>query len=127
MANKNLQGIKKFRFFVEDKSEEPDKNQKFLKPNLNDMIPTTLRIYDKYYYVSGQLKEDKLTNNTKLFRIAKVHPIGKIIEEYVPFTDCIIDFDIIKIDNKPYLIAIGTDLKSKEDKSTAQAEIKPNK
>ena len=127
MANKNLQGIKKFRFFGEDKSEEPDKNQKFLKPNLNDMIPTTLRIYDKYYYVSGQLKEDKLTNNTKLFRIAKVHPIGKIIEEYVPFTDCIIDFDIIKIDNKPYLIAIGTDLKSKEDKSTAKAEIKPNK
>ena len=53
--------------------------------------------------------------------------LQKILEEYAAFTDSIIDFDIIKFDNKPYLVVIGTDLKSKEDKSEAKAEIKTNK
>ena len=48
MANKNLQGIKKFKFFNEEKIEDADKNQKFLSYNLNHLTPTTLRIYDKY-------------------------------------------------------------------------------
>ena len=127
MANKNLQGIKKFNFFKEEKIEDADKNQKFLPYNLNHLTPTTLRIYDKYYYVSGKLKEDKSANKQNLFRIVKVNQSGKLLEEYVPFTDSIIDFDIIKFDNKPYIVAIGTDLKSKEDKSQAKAKINPNK
>ena len=125
MTNKNLQGIKKFKFFEPEKPEELE-GQKPLYYSLNDMIPITLRIHDKYYYVAGKLKGDKRTNNTKLFRIVKVHPIGKIIEEYIPFTDCIIDFDIVKSEGKPYFVVIGTDLKNKDDKSTAKVEIKGN-
>ena len=125
MTNKNLQGIKKFKFFEPEKPEELE-GQKPLYYSLNDMIPITLRIYDKYYYVAGKLKGDKRTNNTKLFRIVKIHPIGKIIEEYIPFTDCIIDFDIVKSEGKPYFVVIGTDLKNKDDKSTAKVEIQGN-
>ena len=125
MANKNLQGIKKFKFFEIEKPEELE-NQKPLHYTLNDMIPITLRVYDKYYYVAGNLKGDKKTNNTKLFRIVKVHPTGKIIEEYVPFTDSIINFDIVKLEVKSYFVVIGTDLKNKDDKSKATAEIKGN-
>ena len=125
MTNKNLQGIKKFKFFEPEKPEELE-GQKPLFYSLNEMTPVTLRIHDKYYYVAGKIKGDKRTNNTKLFRIVKVHPIGKIIEEYIPFTDCIIDFDIVKSEGKPYFVVIGTDLKNKDDKSTAKVEIKGN-
>ena len=125
MTNKNLQGIKKFKFFEPEKPEELE-GQKPLFYSLNEMTPVTLRIHDKYYYVAGKIKGDKRTNNTKLFRIVKVHPIGKIIEEYIPFTDCIIDFDIVKLEGKPYFVVIGTDLKNKDDKSTAKVEIKGN-
>ena len=125
MTNKNLQGIKKFKFFEPEKPEELE-GQKPLYYSLNDMIPITLRIYDKYYYVAGKLKGDKRTNNTKLFRIVKIHPIGKIIEEYIPFTDCIIDFDIVKSEGKPYFVVIGTDLRNKDDKSEAKIEILGN-
>ncbi len=125
MTNKNLQGIKKFKFFEPEKPEELE-GQKPLYYSLNDMIPITLRIYDKYYYVAGKLKGDKRTNNTKLFRIVKIHPIGKIIEEYIPFTDCILDFDIVKSEGKPYFVVIGTDLRNKDDKSEAKIEILGN-
>ena len=125
MANKNLQGIKKFKFFEPEKPDEPDKQKGIY--TLNEMVPVTFRVYDKFYYVSGKLKGDKKTNNTKLFRIAKVLPNGKVITEYVPFTDSIIDFDIIKSEEKTYLVAIGTDLRSKEDESQSKAEIKENK
>ena len=47
MNNKNLQGIKKFKFF-EDKPEEFDKNQKFLSYNLNDIIITYSRYYNTF-------------------------------------------------------------------------------
>ena len=125
MTNKNLQGIKKFKFFEPEKPEELE-GQKPLYYSLNDMIPITLRIYDKYYYVAGKLKGDKRTNNTKLFRIVKIHPIGKIIEEYIPFTDCIIDFDIVKSEGKLYFVVVGTDLRNKDDKSEAKIEILGN-
>ena len=125
MTNKNLQGIKKFKFFEPEPPEQLE-NQKPLHYTLNEMTPVTLKVHDKFYYVSGRLKGDKKTNNTKLFRIAKVHPTGKIVEEYIPFTDCILDFDIQKYEGKPYIIAIGTDLRNNDDKSEAKAEIKGN-
>ena len=125
MTNKNLQGIKKFKFFEAEKPEELE-NQKPLHYSLNDMVPVTFRVFDKYYYVSGKLKGDKNTKNTKLFRIVKIHPIGKIIKEYVPFTDSILDFDIIQIEGKTYFVVIGTDLRNKEDISKSNAEIKGN-
>ena len=125
MTNKNLQGIKKFKFFEPEPPEQLE-NQKPLHYTLNEMTPVTLKVHDKFYYVSGRLKGDKKTNNTKLFRIAKVHPTGKIVEEYIPFTDCILDFDIQKYEGKPYIVAIGTDLRNNDDKSEAKAEIKGN-
>ena len=91
------------------------------------MIPVTFRIHEKYYYVSGKLKEGKNFHPQKPFIIAKMHPSEKIIEEYFPFTDCIIDFDFVKFENTTYLVAIGTDFKNKEVKSTAKAEIQENK
>ena len=118
--NNNLKGINKFRFFD---IEEPEKlnNQKTLQYSLNDMVPISFKVYEKYYYVAGKLKND---NNP--FKIVKIHPSGKIIEEYIPFTDSIIDFDIVKSEDKLYFIVIGTDLRNKDDKSKATAEIKEN-
>ena len=118
--NINLKGINKFKFFDIEKPENLE-NQKPLKYSLNDMVPISFKIYEQYYYVAGKLKEE---NNP--FRIVKINPLGKIIEEYVPFTDSIIDFDIVKLEDKPYFVVIGTDLKNKDDKSTATAEIKGN-
>ena len=118
--NSNLKGIKKFAFFEIEKPESLE-NQEPLKYSLNDIIPITLRIYDKYYYLAGKLKDDK-----NPFKIVKIHPSGKIIKEYIPFTDCIIDFDIIKSEGNPNFVIIGTDLRNEKDKSTAKAEIKGN-
>ena len=125
--NAGLKGVKKFKFFEQEKSEKFDEKEKSLNYNLSDMIPVTFRIHEKYYYVSGKLKEDKNFHPQKPFIIAKMHPSEKIIEEYFPFTDCIIDFDFVKFENTTYLVAIGTDFKNKEVKSTAKAEIQGNK
>ena len=122
MNNKNLQGIKKFKFF-EDKPEEFDKNLKFLSYNLNDISIAYSKYYDKFLYISGKPKNSKKFPNPNLFRILKVHPCGKIIEEYIPFTDCIISFDIINNEGKPYLVALGTDLR-KGEKPKPEVEIK---
>ena len=127
MANKNLQGIKKFKFFTE-KNDEFD-NQKvgpFLPYSLNDISPIAFKIFDKSYYVAGKLKSDRRTKDTNLFRIVKVNPLGKVIDEYIPFTDSILDFDIVKFEGTPYFVVLGTDLKSKEEKSQANVEIKEN-
>ena len=109
MINKNLVGIKRYRFF---ETEKPQKlsDESGLNFTLNDMIPFSFKIYDNYYYVIGKLKKDEKTNNEKLFRIFKVHPCGKIINQYIPYTDSILDFTIIQIpDGKAYLILLGTD------------------
>ena len=126
MNNKNLQGIKKFKFFEVEKPEEPEAGQKFLGYSLNEVTISSFKFYNKFYYVSGKLKSDKRTDNTKLFRILKVHSNGKILEEYIPFTDSIIDFYLINNEGKPYIVALGTDLRNKDDKSEAQIEIKGN-
>ena len=56
-----------------------------------------------------------------------MHPCGKIINQYIPYTDSILDFTIIQIpDGKAYLILLGTDLKKEDDKSKAIIEIKDN-
>ena len=126
MINKNLVGIKRYRFF---ETEKPQKlsDESGLNFTLNDMIPFSFKIYDNYYYVIGKLKKDEKTNNEKLFRIFKVHPCGKIISQYIPYTDSILDFTIIQIpDGKAYLILLGTDLKKEDDKSKAIIEIKDN-
>ena len=93
--NAGLKGIKKFKFFEQEKPEESDKAEKPLNYTLNDIVPINLKIYEKYYYVLGKLKENKVSKNKKPFIIAKINPSENIIEEYAPFTDCIIDFDII--------------------------------
>ena len=125
MANKNLQGIKKFKFFSEEKAEDIDQ-MKPLPYTLSDITPIKFHIYDKYYYVACKLKSDKKNNGIKLFRIVKINPLLKIVEEYVPFTDSILDFEISNLEGKPYFVVMGTDLKNKEDKSEAKAEITPN-
>ena len=123
MNNKNLQGIKKFKFF-EEKPEEFDKSQKCLSYNLNDISIAYSKYYDKFLYISGKPKKNKKAPNPNQFRIVKVHSSGKIIEEYIPFTDCIISFDIINNEGKPYLVALGTDLRKGEISKSEIVEIK---
>ena len=118
-----LKGIKKFSFF---EIEKPGKleNQRALNYSLNDMAPVAFKICNKYYYVAGKLKSD--SHNNILFRIVKIHPSGKIIREYTPFTDSIIDFDIIKRGEKIYFVIIGTDLRNEGDKSSSKVDINEN-
>ena len=120
--NAGLKGIKKFKFFEQEKPEESDNAEKPLNYTLNDIVPINLKIYEKYYYVLGKLKENKVSKNKKPFIIAKINPSENIIEEYAPFTDCIIDFDIIYFQHIPYLVVIGTDLGNNEEESTAKIE-----
>ena len=118
-----LKGIKKFTFFEIEKPKKCE-NQKILY-SLNDITPIKLAICDKYYYALGQLKSNKQ------FGIFRIHPSGKIIKEFNPYTDCIIDFEIIKSQDKLYFVVLGTDLRTEQDQSIANAEIngsdKPNK
>ena len=118
--NSNLKGIKKFAFFEIEKPESLE-NQDSLNYSLSDITPVTLRVYDKYYFMAGKVKDD-----AKSFKIMKIHPSGKIIEEYIPFTDCIIDFDIIKTGGNPYFVILGTDLRNENDSSKAKVDIKGN-
>ena len=124
MNNKNLQGIKKFKFF-EDKPEEFDKNQKFLGYNLSDISIAYSKYFNKFLYIAGKPKKDKKAPNPNLFRIVKVHSSGKILEDYIPFTDSIISFDIINNEGRPFLVALGTDLR-KGEKSKSEIKIKGN-
>ena len=122
MNNKNIQGIKKFKFFTE-KTEEIDKNQKFLDYSLNDMTIGYAKMYNKFFYISGKLKKAKKPKAQRLFRIGKFNSSGKVIEEYIPFTDSIISFDIINNEGKPFLVALGTDLRNKDDQSKSEIKI----
>ena len=126
-SNKNLEGIKRFRFFKAEPSQKL-KDGEGLGFTLNDMIPISFKIYENYFYILGKLKKEDEKNNTKLFRIFKMHQSGKILEQYIPFSDCIIDFSIMKSNiEKSYLVTIGTDLRNQEEnKSIATAEIKEN-
>ena len=125
--NKSLSTIKKFQFFDSEKVEaEGSKQIQSVSYNLNSMSPVEFRVFNKLYYICGQLK-----NDTKLvggqFRIVKMHPCGKIIDEYAPFSDSIINFDIKDLDGKVYLIVLGTDLKNPDsEKSVAKVEMKPS-
>ena len=121
--NKSLSTIKKFQFFDVDKGDADNKQMQSVSYNLNIMTPVVLRVYNKLYYVNGQLKGDEKQNLNR-FRLVKIHPCGKIIDEYIPFSDTIIDFDIKDLDGKIYLIALGTDLKNPSDKFSGSAEIK---
>ena len=118
--NDGLRGIKKFAFFEIEKPEKVE-NQKCLEISLNDIIPISLRVFDKFYYVAGKLNK---TKDSKPFKIFQIHANGKIIEQYTPFTDCIIDFDISKSEDKSFLIVLGTDLGNGINTSSAKAEIK---
>ena len=120
--NNIFKGIKKFSFFGVEKSDNSE--QKGLKYTLDDIAPIQLKIFDNNCYVAGKLKNGKADKD--LFRIFKVLPDAKsslLVEEYIPFTDSIIDFDIINNEGKPYLVTIGTDLRNKDDQSNADVEI----
>ena len=120
--NNIFKGIKKFSFFGVEKSDNSE--QKGLKYTLDDIAPIQLKIFDNNCYIAGKLKNGKADND--LFRIFKVLPDAKsslLVEEYIPFTDSIIDFDIINNEGKPYLVIIGTDLRNKDDQSNADVEI----
>ena len=118
--NDGLRGIKKFAFFEIEKPEKVE-NQECLEISLNDIIPISLRIFDKFYYVAGKLNKAK---DSKPFKIFQIHPNGKIIKQYTPFTDCILDFDISKSEDKAFLVVLGTDPRNEAEKSSAKAEIK---
>ena len=122
--NKSLSTIKKFQFFDLEKLEpDGNKQQQSVSYNLSNMNTVQLRVYNKLYYVSGQLKGDPKKNLNR-FRLVKLHPCGKIIDEYIPFSDSIIDFDIKDLDGKTYLIALGTDLRNPSDEFGAKVEMK---
>ena len=121
---KSLSTIKKFQFFDVEKFEaDPNQNKQIqsVDYNLNNITPVQFRVYNKLYFICGQVKRDNSTS----FRFVKIHPCGKIIDEYIPFSDSIIDFDIKDLDGKTFLIIVGTDLKNPEtEKSVAKAEMK---
>ena len=118
-----FKGVKKFAFFDIEKPEKVE-NQNALNYTLNDMEPIQLKIYDNYYYIAGKLKSNKADKD--FFKIFKVCLDKQIIEEYIPFTDSIIDFDIINNEGRPFLVALGTDLRNKEEKPQSDVEIKGN-
>ena len=118
-----LKGVKKFAFFEIEKHEKVE-NQKALDYTLSDIEPIQLKVYDNYYYVAGKLKSNKA--NKDYFRISKVCLDKQIIEEYIPFTDSIIDFDIINKEGGPFLVVLGTDLSNKDETSKSEVEIKGN-
>ena len=125
--SKSLSTIKKFQFFDVEKVEADGSKQiQSVNYNLNAMNTVEFRVFNKLHFVCGQLKSDaKLVANR--FRIVKVHPCGKIIDEYAPFSDSIINFDIKDLDGKVYLITLGTDLKEQNtdpEKPKARVEMK---
>ena len=118
-----LKGIKKFAFFDIEKPEKSE-NQKTLNYSLNDIDPIQLKTFDNYYYIAGKLKSKK--ENKNLFRIFKLCLDKQIIEEYIPFTDSIIDFDLINIEGRPFLVVLGTDLRNNDDVPKSDVEIHGN-
>jgi len=68
--NDGLRGIKKFAFFEIEKPEKVE-NQKCLEISLNDIIPISLRVFDKFYYVAGKLDKTKDSKPFKIFQIHK--------------------------------------------------------
>ena len=124
--NKSLSTIKKFQFFDLDKSGKADQKLSSVGYKLTNIIPIEMRVYNKYYYICGQLRLDNNKHNR--FRLIKIHPDGTtIMDEYIPFTDTINNFNILDVDGKTYLVILGTDLKNPEtDKFEGKVEVKPN-
>ena len=123
--NKSLSTIKKFQFFDLEKPSKADVKLSSVGYKLSNMIPIEMRVYNKYYYICGQLKLDN--NKLNRFRLVKMHPDGTIMDEYIPFSDTIMNFDILDLDGKTYLVILGTDLKNPEtDKFEGKIETKPN-
>ena len=123
--NKSLSTIKKFQFFDLEKSAKCDSKLSSVGYKLLNMVPIEMKVYNKYYYIIGQLKLDQ-KNEFNRFRLVKIHPDGTIMDEYIPFSDTIMSFNILDLDGKTYLIALGTDLTNpeKEDQFEAKVEIK---
>ena len=119
----NFKGVKKFPFFEKENPEKVE-NQKALDYTLSDIEPIQLKIYGKYYYVAGKLKNNK--ENKDFFRIFKVCLDKQIIEDYNPFTDSIIDFDIIDNEGRLFLVALGTDLSNTDEKPQSEVKIEEN-
>ena len=46
--NAGLKGIKKFKFFEQEKPEESENREKPLNYTLNDIVTINLKIYEKY-------------------------------------------------------------------------------
>lgn len=127
MINKSINAYRKFQFFeVEKPNEDPSsKLMPSVNYSLDSMTPIEMRVHNKLHFVNGQLRGDPKKN---LFRIVKVQTTtGKVIDEYIPFNDTVIDFDLKEVDGKTYLVAVGTDLKDPEnDKREASAALIQN-
>ena len=124
--NKSINAYKKFQFFEPEKPNEDPSNKLMpsVKYTLDSMTPIEMRVNNKLHFVNGQKKDDPKDN---LFRIVKVQTNGKVIDEYIPFSDTVIDFDLKDVDGKTYLVAVGTDLKDPEkDKREATAALIQN-
>ena len=132
--SKSLGAIKKFSFFDIEKTGKAELNLSSVDYKLSNLIPVSFKVYNKYFYVSGQLNLDKSIKKDKnkldiynRFRLLKVHPDGNIMDEYIPFNDTIIDFNILNVDGRTYLVAVGTDLKSPGDMFEGEIEKKQGK
>ena len=65
------------------------------------MIPIDIIVYNKYYYIVGQLKGNNKHNH---FKLVKMHPDETIMDEYFSFSDTIMNFDILDLDGKTYIV-----------------------
>ena len=127
--SKNVNTFKKFQFFFD---AEKENKQNAEKPNLlkqstkdyclKDITPIEMKAYNQLLYLCGQVTANKISYSKNRFRIVKIQG-QRIIDEYMPFTDSIIDFDIIDIGETTYLVVLGTDLKSENDETNASAQI----
>ena len=123
--SKSLSTIKKFQFFDFEKPGEGEvvKQRQSVTYILDNITPVEFRVYNNLYFVCGLVSGQ---DDNRYFRLIKVQQFGKIIDEYAPFTDTIINFDLIETGGKVYLIALGTDLRSPTDKFEGNAVLNTN-
>ena len=124
-SKNNLSTIKKFQFFDLEKPGEGEinKQRQSVKYILDNITPVEFRVYNKLYFICGLVNGQ---DDNRYFRLIKVQQFGKIIDEYAPFTDTIINFEIMELNGRVYLIALGTDLKNPTDKFEGKAELDLN-
>jgi hypothetical protein len=125
--NKNINSIKKFQFFEPERFDPKQMTQEkqnllrnqFKDYTLNDFTPVHMVVKNKFIFLAGQISGGPIPEIKRQFRLIKLQN-NFIIDEYVLFSDSLITFDFLESGANIFLIALGTELRADQEKSSAK-------